>query len=166
MTKLQYYYSSELLNSFLSNFDCFSISVLIRWNYSFFFQADRRSSWLRLYRPWQWQSSSCRMIFSKPTAPIHITNELSQMTEIPLGMHSGMIRIEKFHTKTVSILLFLMFEKFQFCENYPFLTKVCVVEYDTWSCDCVLIIVFVKKFWTWILDEGVKHRHDKYHVGK
>ncbi len=40
MTKLQYYYSWGLLNSFLSNFDRFSISVLTRWNYSLLFQAN------------------------------------------------------------------------------------------------------------------------------
>ncbi len=105
MTKLQCCYSWELLNSFLSNFDCFSILVLTRWNYSCLFQADRRSLWY--------------MKFSKHTTPFHITYELGQMTEIPLGMHPKTICIEKFHAKTVSILLFLMFEKCGFCENYP-----------------------------------------------
>ncbi len=47
------------------------------------------------------------------------TYELGQMTEIPLGMHPGTIRIEKYCTKTVSIRSFLMFEKCRFCENYP-----------------------------------------------
>ncbi len=47
------------------------------------------------------------------------TYELGQMTEMPLGLHPGTIRIEKFYAKTVSILLFLMFEKCRFCENYP-----------------------------------------------
>ncbi len=164
MTKLQYYYSWELLNSFLSNFDCFSISVLTRWNYSLLFQADCRSSWLPLYGPWQWQSLSWRMKFSKHTASFHITYELGQMIdvwrgvwrcthaklapltphslardrhygpalgqgqmmEIPLGTHPGTIRITKFHIKTVLILLFLMFEKCWFCENYPptFITRI------------------------------------------
>ncbi len=45
-----------------------------------------------------------------------------QMTEIPLGMHSGTIHVEKFHTKTVSILSFLMFEKCRFHENYPWMS--------------------------------------------
>ncbi len=31
----------------------------------------------------------------------------------------GTIRIEKFHTKTVSLLSFLIFEKCRFHENYP-----------------------------------------------
>ncbi len=91
------YDSWELLNSILSNFDCFRISVLTRWNYSLLFQADRRS-WLRLYGPRQWQSSSWRMKFSKRTVTFHITYELSQMMEIPLGMHPGTIHTEKFHT--------------------------------------------------------------------
>ncbi len=119
MTKLQYYYSWELLNSLLSNFDCFSISVLARWNYSLLFQADCRSLRLHLYGPWQWQSSSCCMKFSKRTAPFSVTYELGQMTELSLGTHPGTIRKEKFHIKTVSILSFRMFEKCRFCENYP-----------------------------------------------
>ncbi len=45
---------------------------------------------------------------------------VGQMMEIPLGMHPGTICIEKFHTKTVSILSFLMFEKCQFHENFPY----------------------------------------------
>ncbi len=60
------------------------------------------------------------MKFSKRTAPFHITYELGQMTEIPLGMDLGLIPIEKFHTKAVSILSFLMFEECGFRENYPF----------------------------------------------
>ncbi len=63
-------------------------------------------------------SSSWRMKFSKCTAPFPITYELGQIMEIHLGMHPGMIRIGQFNTKTVSILLFLMFKKYQFCENY------------------------------------------------
>ncbi len=119
MTKLLYYCSWELLNSFLSNFDCSSISVLTRWNYSFLFQADHRSLWLCLYRLPQWQSSSWHVKFSKCTDPFHIIFKLGQMTEIPLGMHRGTISIEKFYTNTVSILSFVMFGKCQFCENYP-----------------------------------------------
>ncbi len=65
MTKLQYYYSWELLNFFLSNYGCFSILVLTRWNYSFLLQVDHWSSWLCLYEPWQWHSSSWRIKFSK-----------------------------------------------------------------------------------------------------
>ncbi len=38
--------------------------------------------------------------------------------EIPLGTHPRTIPIEKFHTKTISILSFLMFEKYPFLENY------------------------------------------------
>ncbi len=121
LTKLQYYYFWEVLNSLISNFDCFSISILTRWNYSLLFQADRRSSWLCLYGPRQWQTSSWCMKFSKCTVPFHITHELDQITEIPLGIHPGTIRIEKFYTTTVSILSFLMFEKCQFCENCPYM---------------------------------------------
>ncbi len=119
MTKLQYYYSWKLLNYFLSNFGCFSNSVLTRWNYSLLFQNNRRSLWLCLCGPQQWQSSSWCVKFSKCTAPFYITYKLGQMMEIPLGMHLGTIRLEKFHTKTVSILSFLMFEKCRLCENYP-----------------------------------------------
>ncbi len=88
--KTQYYYSWELLNSFFSNFDCFSTSLLTRWNYSLLFQADCWSSWLRLYRPRQWQSSLWHLKFSKCTVPFHIIYELGQMTEIPLGTHPGL----------------------------------------------------------------------------
>ncbi len=109
-------------NSFLSNFDCFGISVLTRWNYSLLFQVNLWSSWLRLYGPRQWQLLSWHMKFLKCTVPFHITYELGQMMEIHLEMHPRTIRIGKFHTKTVSILLFLIFEKCWFCENYP-LTK-------------------------------------------
>ncbi len=119
MTIVQYYYSREILNSFLSNFDCFSISVLTRRNYSLLFHANCWSLWLGLYEPQQWLSLSWCMKFSKCTAPFHITYELSQMMEIPLGMPHGMICVEKFHTKTVSILSFLMLEKCRFRENYP-----------------------------------------------
>ncbi len=61
------------------------------------------------------------MKFSKCTALFHITYELGQMTEILLGPHPETILIEKFHTKAVSIsiLSFLMFEKYRFHENYP-----------------------------------------------
>ncbi len=47
-----------------------------------------------------------------------MVEELGQMTEIPLGTHPGTIRIGKFHTKTVSIMSVLMFEKSRFRENY------------------------------------------------
>ncbi len=50
------------------------------------------------------------MKFSKCSAFYHITHELGKMKEIPLGMHPGTIRIEKFHIKTVSILSVLMFK--------------------------------------------------------
>ncbi len=60
------------------------------------------------------------MKFSKCIAPFPITYELGQITEIPSGTHPEMIRIEKFHTKTVSILLSLMFEKCRFRVNYPY----------------------------------------------
>ncbi len=56
----------------------------------------------------------------KMHCPFHITHELGKMTQIPLGTCPEMIRIEKFHTKTVSILSFLMFEKCRCCENYPY----------------------------------------------
>ncbi len=54
------------------------------------------------------------MKFSKHTASFPLTYELGQMTEIPLGMDLGTIRIEKFHTKTVSIRSFPMFEDADF----------------------------------------------------
>ncbi len=60
------------------------------------------------------------MKFSKCTTPFHIIYLLDEMTEIPLGMHLRTIRVEKFHTKTVSILSVLMFEKCRFRENCPF----------------------------------------------
>ncbi len=78
------------------------------------------SSWLYLYKPRQWQSSSWCIKFSKCTAPFHITYELGQIMEIPLRMHPGTICIEKFHTKSISILSFLMFQKCRFSENYPY----------------------------------------------
>ncbi len=54
----------------------------------------------------------------KTHCPFLITCKLGQMLQIPLGTHPGMICIEKFHTKMVSILSFLMFEKCRFRENY------------------------------------------------
>ncbi len=42
------------------------------------------------------------------------------MTEIILGTHPGKIRKVKFHTKIVSILSFLTFEKCWFRDNYPY----------------------------------------------
>ncbi len=66
----------------------------------------------------------------KCTASFHITYELGQLTEIPLGTQPGAICIEKFYTKTVSFLLLVVFEKCRFCENYP-LMKITLTQYYT-----------------------------------
>jgi len=142
MTKLQFFYISELLKSFLSK-NCFSASIFIGQNSSLLFQADRfsRSQDFLMDHDYIIVIFMAQVIL-KTFCPIP-PPWVGPNDENSFGNNTWPIFFGKIRQKTPSIIRFPNTEKFQFRENYP---GTVVQTFELCSKDCMANLLPFTKF--------------------